>query len=86
MKGLTVDIFFDADGHNGNLLYDITALNNMPGNVPEEVLMAVWTPTEGLNITGKHLFPNTYSDFEKETIIVGTRVVGLGVFFSSKWI
>ena len=75
MKGLTNDVFFDADSYNGNLLYDITAINNMPGGVPEEVLMAIWTPSEGLNMTGKHLFPNTYSDFENITIVVGTREV-----------
>ena len=83
MKGLTNDVFFDADGYNGNLMYDITAINNMPGGVPEEVLMAVWTPSKGLNMTGKHLFPNTYSDFENITIVVGTREVCQSVFLET---
>ena len=72
---MTTDVFFDKNGYNGNLLFDITAIDSMPVKVPEEVLMATWTPTGGLNITGKHLFPDTYTNFENVTIIVGTRVV-----------
>ncbi len=75
LKGLTSDVFFNRDGYNGNLLYDVTAINNMPVAIPREVLMATWTPTKGLNLTGKHMFPNTYSDFENVLVKIGSRSV-----------
>ena len=75
-KGITTDIFFDDQGYNGNVKFEISAVDRTSNRTPSVVTMATWPPSTGLNLTGKHLMPNSFADFEGRTIKIGTKDVG----------
>ena len=72
LKGVTADIFFDKQGYNGNIKFDISAVDKSINETPKVVTMATWKPSTGLNLTGKHLMPNSSADFEYRMIKIGS--------------
>ena len=75
LKGGTADIFFDNNSYNGNVRFNISGVDRMPDGSPGVTTMATWTPSKGLNLTGKYLMPNSFHDFEQRTIKIGTKEV-----------
>ena len=75
LKGVTTDIFFDNNSYNGNVRFNISGVDRMPDGSQGVTTMATWTPSKGLNLTGKYLMPNSFHDFEQRTIKIGTKEV-----------
>ena len=72
LKGVTNDIYFNHLGCNGNVLFQVSALDkNGQKKTQQENTMVTWNPISGLYFTEKDLFPNTYKDFKNITIKIG---------------
>ena len=78
LKGVTNDIYFDNTGYNGNVLFDVSAIDNYAhDDVLQETVIATWNPKSGFNLTRRYLFPNTFKNFQNITIKIGVIKVGI---------
>ncbi len=76
LKGVTTDIHFDDHSFNGHVDFSVSAVDTFSNSTtPTVVTKATWTPVAGLQLTGRFLLPNSFSDLENRTIRIGSKEV-----------
>ncbi len=79
--GLTNDIYFDIEGYNDTVQFDICGVKAVGDNTDYSTrLTGMWTPANRLTVNGKDMFPNVFTDFGGQTIKVSSREVRCETF------